>query len=77
MAHRDWYVVETHVGSLLRVVGAAALMSVVVWQLCDVSFVMAMDSKIALLFLVSAGAIVYGRSRQGRSLLWPFAARSG
>jgi O-antigen/teichoic acid export membrane protein len=48
------------VGPLLRVVDATALMGVVVWRLRDLSFVTAMDGRIALLFLVGAGAAVYG-----------------
>ena len=48
-----------HVGRLLRVVVAAALMGCVVWLLRDAAFLVALDDKIALLLMICTGAIVY------------------
>ena len=49
-----------NVKPLLRVAGAGALMGGVVWLLRDAAFLMALNDKLALLLLVSAGVIVYG-----------------
>jgi len=45
---------------LLRVIGAGVVMGVVVWQLRDASFLLALDGKIALLLVIGAGGVVYG-----------------
>ena len=51
-----------NVKPLLRVAGAGALMGGVVWLLRDAAFLMALNDKLALLLMVSAGVIVYGVS---------------
>ena len=66
---------KDNIGPLLRVVGAGALMGGVVWLLRDVSFLAALDDKIALLLMIGTGAVVYGAAALLLGAISPSEAR--